>query len=370
MKRKIITAVVAAALILTAALLLFLKSCRNGQVLKQTPSGIFTANNTGGGHPAIGNSTGHSRKLLKLFGREFTKGILVMKTDIEGNSVWAKVFDAGGVAWGDTVYEANDRNFIATVTKYDVKSGAVDSYIYTMNPEGRLIGIKPLGTEDYELRLSGGGSVNIGCAGSQGTVEEQIFIDEHYTNGLGKVRILGRHGLDWPSVHIISQDGEDIMFADDETGLPDVNQIALIKKKPDGTRLWASMLGGTEHARGFCIAPSDEGGAVVAGVITKEGNDNILLECLDAQGNTLWTRTPGQDKFQEAFCIENAGGGNYVVCGKTGSGNEECRPFLLKTGPDGSTLWYKVFDRKGDNEVYFISRTKDGGYIMTGVGSI
>jgi hypothetical protein len=179
-------------------------------------------------------------------------------------------------------------------------------------------------------------------------------------------------GLDWPSVHAISQDGQDTMFADNETGLPDDNRIAVIRKKADGTRSWTAMLEGTEHARGFCIAPSDEGGAVVAGVISKEGtgDDNILLECVDAYGNTLWVKTPGGDKFQEAFCIENVGGGNFIVCGKTCSGSEDSRPFLLKTGSDGSTLWYKVFDRNGDNEVYFVSRTKDGGYIMTGVGSM
>jgi hypothetical protein len=191
MKRKLITAAVAAALILTVVLLLLFKSCRTAQILKRPASDIYTAKNAGG-HPALADGAvrGRKMKLLKLFSRRITKGILVMKTDMDGNSIWAKVFDAGSIAWGDTVYETSDRNFTATVTKYDAKSGAVDSYIYAIDPEGVLIGMQPIGTEGYESKLSGGGSVSIGCADRQGNTDGQIFINERYPNGAGKIRIM------------------------------------------------------------------------------------------------------------------------------------------------------------------------------------
>jgi hypothetical protein len=92
-----------------------------------------------------------------------------------------------------------------------------------------------------------------------------------------------------------------------------------------------------------------------------------------AQGpDTLWTRTYGGAKSDAGYSVQRTNDGGYVISGHTNSsGAGSYQTYLIKTAPNGDTLWTRTYGRAGNDRGYSIQQTVDGGYIVAGyIGSI
>ena len=118
------------------------------------------------------------------------------------------------------------------------------------------------------------------------------------------------------------------------------------------------------------IERAPDGGFVLAGYsyAAGRGYDGRLTK-VTASGDTEWTRTYGGAGSEFVHSLDSARGGGYVLAGETDSGSDpdgfQSR-WLVKTGAEGRTEFSRTYDSRGSQYVRSVVGTRDGGYALGG----
>lgn len=91
-------------------------------------------------------------------------------------------------------------------------------------------------------------------------------------------------------------------------------------------------------------------------------------------GDVIWVKTFGGSDEDDAIDVVQANDGNYIVLGYTksmdgdvtGKTSPDVDYWLLKIDSDGNKIWDKTFGGSGEDRATGISKTNDGGYIISG----
>ena len=133
--------------------------------------------------------------------------------------------------------------------------------------------------------------------------------------------------------------------------------------------LWTKTYGGPDYDEGYSVCETSDGSYIVAGY-TKSfgaGEPDVWLIKTDPNGDTLWTKTYGGSEWDQAWSVQQTSDGGYIVVGFTasfGAGNYDV--WLLKTDADGDTLWTRTYGDTGYEAGYSVQQTPDEGYIIAG----
>jgi len=143
----------------------------------------------------------------------------------------------------------------------------------------------------------------------------------------------------------------------------------LVKTDANGDTMWARSYGTSNYDYCQYAIQTNDGGYMMVG--TSSGADwNIYLVKADANGDTLWTRTYGGAFDDEANSVEQLPSGTYMVAGYTnsfGAGNYDY--FLMNLDANGDILWANAYGTLADELGYFVQRTNDKGYIVSGAAA-
>ncbi len=121
---------------------------------------------------------------------------------------------------------------------------------------------------------------------------------------------------------------------------------------------------------GNSIIQMADSGYIIAGATINFGAGwgNISLLRLDAYGDTLWTKTyGGTGVVLGSPTIIQTTAGDFVIAATTdtfGAGDEDI--YVIKTNPNGDTLWTKTYGGVLKDECRSIIETSDNGYLITG----
>ncbi len=94
----------------------------------------------------------------------------------------------------------------------------------------------------------------------------------------------------------------------------------------------------------------------------------ISISIIQAQVDTLWTKTFGGSDDDYSFSVQQTKDGGYILMATSqsfGAGSQDF--WLIKTNPNGDTLWTKKFGENADDWGYSAQQTIDEGYIVTGI---
>ena len=132
---------------------------------------------------------------------------------------------------------------------------------------------------------------------------------------------------------------------------------------------WMKTYGGDQADGGYQILSTSDDGYIIVGRTASLGNEagDIWLLRTDASGDTLWTRTYGGENSDGSWCIHETSEGGYIIAGITesfGAGNSDV--WLLKTDENGDTIWSKTYGEENYDAAFSIDQTADDGYIITG----
>uniref|UniRef100_A0A7V5XIA6 Bacterial repeat domain-containing protein n=1 Tax=Thermodesulfobacterium geofontis TaxID=1295609 RepID=A0A7V5XIA6_9BACT len=171
--------------------------------------------------------------------------------------------------------------------------------------------------------------------------------------------------------------------------------VYLIKTDSYGNMVWEKTFGGGDHDAGYSVQEVADG-YIVAGLTRSygAGEEDIYLVKIDTQGNIVWSKTYGGDKFDSAFSILQAFDGGFVIVGTTSSFGPETlikevidtsadyyrfleelnraryykgdNIYLIRTSADGSLLWAVNLGGNGVDRAYSVRQTLDGGFILAG----
>ncbi len=140
--------------------------------------------------------------------------------------------------------------------------------------------------------------------------------------------------------------------------------------------------GGSESDEAVSVVEAADGGFVVLGttrssngdVTDKTGNDSdFWLLKITKTGEIVWSKTYGGSDDENAARITKTNDGGYLLSGYTTSndgdvsGNEGFQDYwILKVDASGNILWDKNFGFAGSDQAYKAFQTTDGGYFITG----
>jgi hypothetical protein len=182
-------------------------------------------------------------------------------------------------------------------------------------------------------------------------------------------RTYGSGNEDGASSVLQTKDGGYIIAGFTESSGAGFSDVYLIKVDANGDSMWTRTFGGTGSDDGMSIQQTLAGGYIIAGFTYSfgSGNRDVYLVRTDADGETLWTKTYGGADRDVGCSVARTEAGGYVIAGYTdsfGAGQDDI--YVVKTNAHGDTLWTRTFGGQYDDEGYLIQPTTDGGYIIAG----
>jgi hypothetical protein len=254
--------------------------------------------------------------------------IFLIKTDANGNISWAKTF--GGTDWDEafSVQQTSDGGYI--VAGWTASFGAFWDYILLIktDADGNVIWAKNYwGTAVSSVQqTSDGGYIVAGYPSVIKTdADGNVIWAKNYLGTIAS------------SVQQTS-DGGYILAGNTFSFGAGSADIILIKTDANGNIQWAKTYGEIGNDRAYSVQQTSDGGYIVAGFTDSFGaGGDILLIKTDASGNIIWAKTYGGTVSDGASSVQQTSDGGYIVAGWTasfGAGSGDI--LLIKTDANGN----------------------------------
>lgn len=286
--------------------------------------------------------------------------VYLIKTDANGDSVWARTYGGPADDQGLGIVETPDGCYIAVGKTFSFGAGGVDIYAVKTSADGDSVWARTYGDEGVEqafdiCEASDGGYIICGSSDGDACL---LKIDE-----AGDTVWFKTHGKefrqDWGLAVAVTADGGYIV-----TGWADIpgNDLDayLIKTDMNGDSLWTRTYGGTDFDMSSDVQQVADGGYIIAGTTESfaQGGWDIWALKTDPDGDTMWTKTFGGLGDEMGLSAEVASDGNYIFAGFYPDA------WLVKTDPLGDAVWEK---HCGGALAYSVRLTSDDGYIVGGM---
>lgn len=159
----------------------------------------------------------------------------------------------------------------------------------------------------------------------------------------------------------------------------------VVKLNSTGTIMWQNTIGGNGHDQLTCLNQTLDGGYILAGYSNSGisgdkseanlgGYDYWVIK-ISPIGNIQWQNTIGGSGEDILFSVEQTIDGGYIIGGWGGSGisGDKTEPCLgssdfwvLKLTPAGNITWQNTISGNATDRLYSVNQTFDGGYILGG----
>jgi len=283
----------------------------------------------------------------------------VVRTDADGNKLWDRSFGGTGDDYLRMLRETTDGGFILGGQSLSGVNGNKSSPNY--------------GTNDFwVVRLDAGGNKlwdrSFGGSGADRLQDLQQIGDGGF--------ILGGVSFSVPSGNKTATN----------YGL---NDIWLVRIDANGNKVWDHSFGGTDNDELLGLEQTKDGGFILGGFSFSDvsgnktsgtfraGYSDFWLVRTDASGNKLWDRSFGGRGSDSCRSLQQTPDGGFI-CGGTsdsasGTGNKTSPYFggvadfwVVRTDASGTKLWDQSFGGSGDDGIWGLRQTMDGGFIFGG----
>lgn len=331
-----------------------------GQSVQQTSdSGYIIAGNTTSfsGNPQITN-------------------VYLIKTDVNGDTMWTKTYEGSDYANGLSVQQTSDDGYI--IAGYTMAIGSYNWDVYLIKTD--------VNGDTIWTRIYGGDTTDIAYSVQQ-TID-QGYIVAGYTKSFGMgnsndVWLLKTDSLGdtvWTKTYggINDDYGCSVQQTPDHGYIvvgytfswgADSGDIYLVKTDSLGDTLWTQTYGGVVTEIGNFVQQTLDNGYIIVGNKGSYGAENfdVYLIKTDVNGDTIWTRTYGGALHDYGWEVREISNEGYVIAGHTKSfSGGEPEVYILRTELNGDTLWTKIIGGGSQDEVFSIALTSDAGYIIAG----
>jgi hypothetical protein len=279
-----------------------------------------------------------------------------------------KLDTAGKIQW------QNNIGGVANDYLYSIKQTSDGGYILGGNSDSYISGDKTeytQSTSDYwVLKLDSAGNIQwqntIGGGGNEYLYSIQQTSDGGY--------VLGGYS-------------ESIISGDKTENRKGNGDYWVVKLDTAGNIQWQKTIGENNYDYLYSIQQTSDGGYILGGYSNsnmagdKTGNldgfefyDYWVVK-LDAAGNIQWQNTIGGKANDYLRSIRQTSDGGYILGGysnsvisgdKTGNSQGLNDYWVVKLDAAGTIQWQSTIGGKGDDYLYSIQQTSDGGYILGG----
>jgi uncharacterized delta-60 repeat protein len=301
--------------------------------------------------------------------------IFLIKTDANGDTIWAKTYGGTGDDVAFSVQQTSDGGYILAGLTTSFLAGNYDAFLIKTDANGDIIWAKNYGGayNDFALSVqqtSDGGYIVAGYTESFGAGGYDFFLIKTDANGnVIWAKTYGGGGVDWAFSVQQTSDGGYIVAGLTTSFGAGGGDAFLIKTDANGDIIWGKTYGGTDWDWAYSVQQTSDGGYIVAGYTESfgAGGYDFFLIKTDANGNVIWAKTYGGTNYDYAHSVQQTSDGGYIVAGLTtsfGAGDRDI--FLIKTDANGDIIWAKTYGGTYWDEVSSVQQTSDGGYIVAG----
>lgn len=365
--------------------------------------------------------------------------VFVLKMDANGNFLWAKGFgsllddrgvslatDASGNVYTTGIFQEIVDFDPGTGTNNLTPNGQHDIFVQKMDAGGNFLWVKSFGGENVEgvndLVLDASGNVyttgsfgavvdfdpGAGISNIKATGDTDIFVQKLNADGdFLWTKSFGGAIYDAGGLIAVDALGNIYSTGQFQSAL-DVNPSATVfnlqakgvgadifvqKMDAAGNFLWAKSFGGLEDDRSVAIAVDPSGNVYTTGIfqdtgdfdpgtgtstLTANGNADIFIQKLDANGNFVWAKSFGGSSDDTVSSLAIDASGNVFTAGAfqgtvdfdpgsginnfTANGNHDA--FVQKMNTDGDFLWARSFGGSADEGVSSLA-TDGAGQVYT-----
>ncbi|RKX69016.1 hypothetical protein DRP53_09420 [candidate division WOR-3 bacterium] len=304
--------------------------------------------------------------------------VYLIKIDTDGDTLWTKIFGGPAWDFGHSVQQTADGGYIIAGQTYSYGSGSGDVYLIKTDANGDTLWIKTIGgIEDdggYSVQQTAdGGYIIAGYNSSVSGFLPDVYLVKTDANGDTLwTKIFGGNGWDKALSVRQTTDGGYIIAGETDSYGAGGFDVYLIKTDADGNTQWTKTIGGRDEDWAYSVQQTTDGGYIIAGrtysfALGNPDSGDVYLIKTDANGDTLWTKTFGGLGDDVGYSVQQTTDGGYIIAGYTdsyGAGGYDV--YLIKIDANGDTLWTKTFGGLGDDGGRAVQQTTDGGYIIAG----
>jgi hypothetical protein len=250
----------------------------------------------------------------------------------EDNAKWTKIIGGFGADGARSVIESKDGGFLLTGYTFSQGSGDADILVAKTSSSGDMEWSKTFGGDGAEY--------GYGC-----TEISDGFLISGYTTSFG-------------------------------AGSKDVY---LIKTDFNGNEVWSKTYGGVGWDVGMSCCEADNG-YLICGFTNSfgKGEEDIYLVNIDRNGNEVWSKTYGGERYEIGNSVYRLDDGNFIIGATTGTfGGGNSDMYLVKVDAAGKVLWTKSIGGQMNRILpeasptptdwcFQLKPTADGGFIMVG----
>jgi hypothetical protein len=159
----------------------------------------------------------------------------------------------------------------------------------------------------------------------------------------------------------------------------------IIKTDSLGVMQWQNTIGGSNPDLLNSVFQTTDGGYMIAGYSASDisgdktensnGSFDYWLVKTDDIGNIQWQNTIGGNNSEELYSIAQTPDGGYILGGysesnisgdKIENSNGGYDFWIVKVNSLGAIQWQNTIGGNGDDRLYSLAQTSDGGYILGG----
>jgi hypothetical protein len=299
----------------------------------------------------------------------------LLKTDASGHALWSEAFGGIGGDEGESVYQTSDGGYILLGETSSFGAGGYDFWVVKTDVDGDSLWSRTFGGSgtDYGFAIRqtlDGGYILAGTTSSFGAGNYDFWLVK--TDADGDVlwsRTFGGSGGEQCRCVQQTQDGGYVLGGwTTSFGAGNVD-FWLVKTDANGDSLWSRTFGGSNPEVCNFVQQTSDGGYVLAGSTSSfgSGSYDFWLVKTDSDGDLLWSRTFGGNSADECQSALQTSEGGFILAGYTNSFGAGYSDFwLVKTDANGDSVWSRTFGGGNGDVCYSAWQTSDGGYVLAG----
>ena len=301
--------------------------------------------------------------------------VSLIKTDYKGIEQWNHNYGGSEIDYARHILQTSDGGYIISGTTESYGHGGSDIWLIKTDPTGFMEWDAYFGGVNTDQgrsiqQMTDGGYIIIGNSDFSGNGDQDICLIR--TNSQGDslwTKTFGGSGLELGADVQILEDGGFILLGSTESfgnGGPD---IWLIKTDSQGETIWTKTFGDNSSEYGKSILKTPDDGYIIRGVTESfgYGNTTLVLIKVDSTGNKIWDNAFGGSDGEGGNALgETNDGGHILICHSYVHESSAYDIQLIKIDGSGSVDWDKTYGSLTDNYGFSVLQTFDGGYALTG----
>ncbi len=302
--------------------------------------------------------------------------VCLIKLDANGDTTWTRTYGGNGTQVGNFVRPTTDGGYI--IAGYTNAAGNNDAYLIKTNANGDTTWTKVFSTATGDEQffcvqeLAVGGYIAVGHTSSDATSYD-FWLQRISALGVSLwARTIGGASFDIGRYVMQTPDAGFILLGYTLSEGAGGMDMYLVKTGPTGLTTFDTTYGGSNWDYGYSLAPTDDGGYILAGDTKSFGAgagqsyDGWLVK-IDSNYDTLWTSafgTRGGDDI--AYSVNTHPDGGYVLTGETMTAANGKDVWVIKTDANGDSLWQGFWGGTDNDQGNSVFVTEDQGYFIVG----